>query len=507
MQNTWILLGISVPISLVIGYFLRKFQAQQETETAEAQARKLIENAKSKVREITLEAKDESIKIKEQTKAEEKERRDQISHTEKRLAKREEAFDNKMDDLDKKRSELQKYEKDADNIKKDLIDLRKKQEEKIEKIAKLSKDEAKKVLLEITEKEYKDDLLKQIKAIKETTKEEADKKAQEIIADAIQRCAVDHTAETTVTTVALPNDEMKGRIIGREGRNIRAFEEATGCEIIVDDTPGVVVISGFDPVRRQVAKRGLEKLITDGRINPARIEGVVKKSQEEVGHVMKEAGEHAVYEVGVTGLPQDLVKILGRLVYRTSYGQNVLKHSLEVAYLSGLLASELGADVNIAKKAGLLHDIGKAVDHEVEGNHASIGRDIAKKFGLSDEVVHAIEAHHEDVEPSTVGAIIVKVADAISGSRPGARRESLEAYIKRLKELENIANTFNGVEKSYAIQAGREIRIVVKPEEIDDLEAEKLSHNIARKIEEELKYPGQIRVNVIREFRALDFAK
>lgn len=507
MQNIWILLGISVPVSLVVGYFLRKFQAQQETETAEAQARKLVEGAKAKVKEITLEAKDEALKIKEQAKAEEKERRDQISQIEKRLAKREEVVDQKIEDLDKKRTEFQEQEKEIDNIKKELLDLRKKQEEKIEKIAKLSKEEARDVLLKLTEKDYKDDLLKQIKSLKEVAKEEADKKAQEIIADAIQRCAVDHTAETTVTTVALPNDEIKGRIIGREGRNIRSFEEATGTEIIVDDTPGVVVISGFDPVRRQIAKKALERLIADGRINPSKIEDTIAKSKEEVSQTMKEAGEQAVYDVGVAGLPQDLIKVLGRLVFRTSYGQNVLKHSMEVAHLSGILAAELGADVNIAKKAGLLHDIGKAVDHEVEGNHAIIGRDIAKKFGLSKEVVHAIEAHHEEVEPKTVEAIIVKVADAISGSRPGARRESLEAYIKRLRELENIANSFEGVEKSYAIQAGREIRIIVKPEDIDDLEAEKLSHKIARKIEDELKYPGQIKVNVIREFRALDFAK
>ncbi len=507
MESTLLLLGIAVPASLAVGYFFRKFKAQRETETAEVNAKKLIEGAKAKAKEAVLEAKDEALKIKEQAKAEEKERRDQIAQAEQRLAKREEQVDQKIEDLDKRRTGLEEHEKEIEVTKKDLADLRKKQEEKLERIAKLSKDEAKKVLLDITEKEYKDDLLKKIKAMKEMVKEEADKEAQKILALAIQRCAVDHTAESTVTTVNLPNDEMKGRIIGREGRNIRSLEEATGCDIIVDDTPEAVVISGFDPVRRQVARAALEKLIVDGRIHPTRIEETVEKAKSEIAQTMKEAGEQAVYEVGVAGLPQDLVKILGRLRFRTSYGQNVLKHSIEVAHLASMLASELGADVNVAKKAGLLHDIGKAVDHEVQGNHAAISRDIAKKFGLPEEVIHAIEAHHEEVEPKTVEAIIVHVADAISGSRPGARRETLESYIKRLKELENIANAFDGVEKSYAIQAGREVRIFVKPEEIDDLEAEKLSHKIAKKIEEELKYPGQIKVNVIREIRVVDFAK
>jgi len=328
-----------------------------------------------------------------------------------------------------------------------------------------------------------------------------------ILLQAVEKTVPYLPREGIISVVKLPNEEMKGRIIGREGRNIRSLEEATGCDIIVDDTPEAVVISGFDPVRRQVARAALEKLIVDGRIHPTRIEETVEKAKSEIAQTMKEAGEQAVYEVGVAGLPQDLVKILGRLRFRTSYGQNVLKHSIEVAHLASMLASELGADVNVAKKAGLLHDIGKAVDHEVQGNHAAISRDIAKKFGLPEEVIHAIEAHHEEVEPKTVEAIIVHVADAISGSRPGARRETLESYIKRLKELENIANAFDGVEKSYAIQAGREVRIFVKPEEIDDLEAEKLSHKIAKKIEEELKYPGQIKVNVIREIRVVDFAK
>jgi len=506
-MGTSLLLVILIPASLVAGYFIRRFQAQKQTENAEALAKKMIEESKAKSKEIILEAKDETMKTREQVKVEEKERRDKIGQTEERLAKREEVVDKKIEDLDKRRTDLQDKERDIDRTKKDLFELRKKQEDKLEKIAKLSREEARKVLLELTEREFKDDLLRKIKSLEESAKEEADKKAQEIVALAIQRCAVDLTAEFTVTTVNLPSDEMKGRIIGREGRNIHSLEEATGCDIIVDDTPEAVVISGFDPVRRQVARVALEKLMGDGRIHPTKIEEAVEKAKNEINQSMKEAGEQAVFEVGIAGLPQDLTKILGRLKFRTSYGQNVLRHSVEVAHLAGLLASEIGADVNVAKKAGLLHDIGKAVDHEVQGNHAMISRDIARKFGLSEEVIHGIEAHHEEVEPHTVEAIIVHVADAISSSRPGARRETLDTYIKRLKELENIANGFEGVEKSFAIQAGREIRIVVKPEEIDDLKAEKLSHRIARKIEEDLKYPGQIKVNVIRETRAVDFAK
>lgn len=507
MESPLLLLGIAIPVSLAFGYFARKFQAQKQTQSAEMQAKKLVEDAKSRAKESLLESKDEALKIREQAKAEEKERRSEISQIENRLVKREEVLDQKIEDLDKKRIGLQEHEKEIDDTKKELMDLRKKQEEKLEKIAKLSKEEAKKVLLDITEKEYKEDLLKKIRAMEAVVKEDADKKAQEIVALAIQRCAVDHTAESTVTTVHLPSDEMKGRIIGREGRNIRSLEEATGCDIIVDDTPEAVVISGFDPVRRQIARITLEKLIADGRIHPARIEEMVKKTTEEVSQMMKESGEQAVLEVGVAGLPSDLVKVLGRLRFRTSYGQNVLKHSVEVAHLAGILAAELGANVEIAKKAGILHDIGKAVDHEVQGNHATIGHDIAKKFGMPEEVIHAIAAHHEEIPYKSVEAIIVHVADAISGSRPGARREILETYIKRLKDLENIANGFEGVEKSYAIQAGREVRIFVKPEDIDDLQAEKLSHKIAKKIEEDLKYPGQIKVNVIREVRIVDFAK
>lgn len=502
---------VTVPLALagglVFGYMARKIQAQRQTSSAETQAQKLVESAKTKAKEITLTAKDEALKVSEAAKKEETEHRRKASEIEERLEKRAALLEEKLEQLEKKRNDLGDKEREIEDIKKELLELRQKQEEKLEKVAKLSKEEAKKVLLDLTEKEMKEDLVKKIKQVEAKTKEEGDKKAAEIVAEAIQRLAVDITSESTVSTIQIPGDEMKGRIIGREGRNIHAFEQATGVDIIVDDTPEAVVISGFDPIRRQVAKVALEKLVSDGRIHPGRIEETVKKAKEEVGKMIKEAGEQAVYEVGVAGLPDDLVKLLGRLRFRTSYGQNVLKHSIEVTFIAQILASELGADINVVKKAGLLHDIGKAVDHEIQGSHAVISRDIAKKFGLPPEVVHAIEAHHEEVEFKSIEAIIVQVADAISAARPGARRETLDSYVKRLQELENIANAFEGVDKSYAIQAGREVRIIVKPEEIDDLEAEKLARNIAKKIEDELKYPGQIKVNVIRETRAIEYAK
>jgi len=362
-------------------------------------------------------------------------------------------------------------------------------------------------LLKNIEREYKDDLIRKIKEQKEIAKEEAQNIAREILATAVQRLSSDHTVETTTTTVNLPSDEMKGRIIGREGRNIQIFEKETGTDLIIDDTPDTVVISAFDPIRRHVAKIALEKLIADGRIHPARIEELVKKAREEIAQQVKEAGEQAAYEVGVAGLHPDLIKILGRLKFRTSYGQNVLQHSIEATYIAGMLAAELGADVNLAKKSALLHDLGKAVDHDVPGAHHHISMDIARKYGLSEDIIHAIGAHHDDIEAKTVEAIIVRAADAISSSRPGARRETLENYVKRLEELENIANSFPGVDKTYAIQAGREVRILVKPEEIDDLTALKLSKDIAKKIETDLQYPGTIKVNVIRETRAIEFAK
>ena len=423
------------------------------------------------------------------------------------MRRREENLDRRMDSLDEEKKKLFEKEKEINFIKSEISKIRDRQKDSLEKIAKLKKEEAKDLLLRDVEKEYKDELIRKIKEQKEIAKEEAQNAAREILATVIQRLAAEQTIETTTTAVNLPSDDMKGRIIGKEGRNIQIFEKETGTDLIIDDTPDTVVISSFDPIRRHVAKVALEKLIADGRIHPARIEELVKKAREEINQQVKEAGEQAVYETGVAGLHPDLLKILGRLKFRTSYGQNVLQHSIEMSYIAAMLAAELGADVNLAKKAALLHDIGKAVDHDIPGAHHHISMDIAKKYGLSDDIVHAIGAHHDDIEAKTVEAIIVRSADAISSSRPGARRETLDSYVKRLEELENIANSFSGVEKTYAIQAGREVRILVKPEEIDDLSALKLSKDIAKKIEQDLQYPGVIKVNVIRETRAIEFAK
>jgi ribonuclease Y len=489
------------------GYTYRKRQMTKDAHNAEAKAQKVISDAETKAKELVLEAKEEAVKISETAKKEEKERRDQLLSSEKRLAQREELLDRKNDELDKKREGIDKSKEEIESVKNDLREIRVKQQEALEKIAKLSKDEAKDKLLSMIEKDYKKDIVTFIQKIESEAKEEADKRAREIVVQALQRVATEQTAENTVTAISLPNDEIKGRIIGREGRNIQALERVTGCDIIVDDTPETIVISGFDPVRRHVAKVALERLIKDGRIHPARIEEAVEKAQAEIDKEMKEAGEKAVYEAGVAGLPTEMVKLLGRLKFRTSYAQNVLQHSIETAMIAGALASELGADVVVAKKAGLIHDIGKALDQEIEGTHTVISRDICKKYGMSEEVIHAVEAHHEDVPFKTVEAVIIQVADAISAGRPGARRDTLENYIKRLTELENIANSFEGVEKSYAISAGREIRILVQPEKIDDLTAYKLAKDIASKIEQDLKYPGQIKVNVIRETRAIEFAK
>ncbi len=489
------------------GYTYRKTQMAKDAQNAEGKAEKKIAEAETKAKEIVINAKDEALKIAETAKKEERERRDQLLAQEKRVAQREEALDKKNDELDKKRDDIDKAKGEIETVKTDLRDLRVRQQEALEKIAKLTKEEAKDKLIQMVEKDYRKDIVSYIKKIEEETKEEADKKAREILVTAIQRVAGEQTAESTVTAVALPNDEIKGRIIGREGRNIQAIERATGCDIIVDDTPGMIVVSGFDPVRRNVARVALEKLIKDGRIHPTKIEESVAKAQEEIDKQIKEAGEKAVYEAGVAGLPAEMIKLLGRLKFRTSFSQNVLQHSVETSLLAGALASELGADVAIAKKAGLLHDIGKAVDQDIEGSHASISRDICKKFGMIDEVIHAVEAHHEEVPFRTVEAVIIQVSDAISAGRPGVRRDSLDNYIKRLTELENIAKGFAGVEKVYAIQAGREVRVFVTPEKIDDLTAIKLAKDVATKIEADLKYPGQIKVNVIRETRAIEYAK
>ena len=470
-------------------------------------SRKKKENLSKKAKEIILEAKDEALKIKEEAKKEEKERRKYLEDIEHSLRRKEELLENRFVSFDEKQKGQEEKEKDLNGIREKLLSIRKEQETLLSKIAKISKDEAKRVLLDLIEKEYKDEILKKIKDMEAVTKEEAESKSRAILADVIQRIASEQATETTTSSVHLPSDEMKGRIIGREGRNIQIFEKATGTDVIIDDTPETVTISAFDPIRREVAKTALEKLLADGRIQPARIEEQVEKAKEEIGRRMREAGEHAAIEVGITGLHPDIIKILGRLRYRTSYGQNVLQHSIESAHIAGLLADELGANTAVAKKAALLHDLGKAVDQEIAGAHHHISRDILKKYGFPPEVVHAVEAHHDDIEAKTTEAVIVKAADAISSSRPGARRESLEGYVKRLKELENIANAFPGVEKSYAISAGREVRIIVRPEEIDDLASAKLAHDIAKKVEKEVQYPGQIKVNVIRETRAVEYAK
>lgn len=489
------------------GYSYRKAQAKKEEESVDLKVKKALEDAKTEAKELVLQAKEEAVKISETAKKEEKERRDQILDLEKRVAGKEENLEKKLDDLDKKREDIDKDKKEIEESKTYLREVRVKQEEALSKIAKLSPEKAKEKLLEMVEKDYKKDVLAHIKKIQEEIKDQEEEKAKEILSSAIQRIAQEHTAETTITAITLPNDEMKGRIIGKEGRNIQAIEKLTGCDIIVDDTPETIVVSGFDPIRRHVAQRALEAMLKDGRINPSRIEEAVEKAEKEIDKEIKEAGDQAVYETKIVGLPVDLIKVLGRLKFRTSYGQNVLRHSIEVSNLSAALASELGADVQVAKKAGLLHDVGKAIDREVEGTHTMLSKDICKKFGISDDIIHAVEAHHGDVEYKTVEAIIVNVADAISGSRPGARRDSLENYIKRLEEIEGIANSFDGVEKSYAIQAGREVRILVNPEKTDDLGAHKLAKSIAEKIEKDLKYPGQIKVNVLRETRVIEYAK
>lgn len=468
---------------------------------------KSIKDLETKQKEILLKAKDEALKIKEDAKREEDNKRKYIEEIEKNLRRKEENLDKRYDGIEEERNKITNKEKEIRLIKDEILKIKDEQLDKLQKLNKLSKEEARDLLLKQVEKEYKSDIIAKIKSEKQKYKEEAEVFAREILSTVIERMAGEHATETTTSSVTLPSDEMKGRIIGREGRNIQIFEKVTGVDVLIDDTPDTVTISCFDPVRRHVAKVALEKLISDGRIQPSRIEEIVEKAQKDVATEIKEAGEAAAYEVGVAGLHPDLVKILGRLKFRTSYGQNVLRHSTEVAHLAGMLAAELGADINMAKKAGLLHDIGKAVDHEVPGAHHHISMDIAKKYALSESLINAIGAHHDDIDPKTVEAILVKAADAISGARPGSRRESLENYIKRLTELENIANSFNGVDKSFAIQAGREVRIIVRPEEIDDLEALTLAKNIANKIEEDLQYPGTIKVNVIRETRATEFAK
>lgn len=478
---------------------------------AETDSKRILEDSKRDAealkKEAALEAKDEAFKLKSEAEKEVRERRSEVQRLERRTIQKEESLDKKMEQLEKKEENLAKKVQDLTLKETEAEELLSKRREELERIASLSQEDAKQLLMSEVRGEVQRDLTMMVKEMETKAKEEADKKAREIITTSIQRCAADHVSETTVHVVSLPNDEMKGRIIGREGRNIRTLETLTGVDLIIDDTPEAVILSSFDPIRREVAKLTLEKLIVDGRIHPARIEEMVDKSKKDVENSIKEEGEQASFEIGIHGIHPELLKLLGRLKFRTSYGQNVLKHSIEVANLAGLMASELGLDVTLAKRAGLLHDIGKAVDHEVEGPHALIGADLAKKYHESALVVNAIGAHHGDVEMMSMEAVLVQAADAISAARPGARRETLENYIKRLQKLEEIANSYEGVEKSYAIQAGREIRIIVKPDVVDDAGAMLMARSIVKRIEEEMEYPGQIKINVIRETRSVDYAK
>ena len=506
---------VLIVVAAVISHFLTvsnlKNNAESKIGNAEARAREIIDDAvktaEAKKKESLLEIKEESIKNKNELEKETKERRSELQRYEKRVLSKEEALDKKSEAIERREAGFTAKEEELRQREVKVEELSQQRVQELERISGLTSEQAKEYLLKTVEEDVKHDTAKMIKELEAQAKEEADKKAKEYVVTAIQRCAADHVAETTISVVQLPSDEMKGRIIGREGRNIRTLETLTGVELIIDDTPEAVVLSGFDPIRREVARIALEKLIVDGRIHPARIEEMVEKAQKEVDTMIREEGEAAALEVGVHGIHPELIKLLGRMKFRTSYGQNALKHSIEVAQLSGLLAGEIGLDVRLAKRAGLLHDIGKSIDHDVEGSHIQIGVDLCRKYKESPTVINAVEAHHGDVEPETLIACVVQAADTISAARPGARRETLETYTNRLKQLEDITNQFKGVDKSFAIQAGREIRVMVVPEQVSDADMVLLARDIAKQIEFELEYPGQIKVNVIRESRVTDYAK
>ncbi len=506
-----VLIVVAFAVAFFLGVTYRKKVAEREIMSAEDEAKRIIndaiKNAESKKREALVEAKEEIHKSRSEYEREEKVRRADLQKQERRLQQKEENLDRKTDSLERKNESLAQKISAVEAQQAEIALIKKSQLEMLEKVSGYTVEEAKNYLINALKDEVTHEMAVKVKEIEAQYKEEADERAREIIVTAIQRCAADHASEVTVSVVPLPNDEMKGRIIGREGRNIRSIETLTGCDLIIDDTPEAITVSSFDPVRREVARIALEKLIADGRIHPARIEEMVAKAQKEVNATIKAEGERAVFETNIHGLNQELVKLLGRMRYRTSYGQNVLNHSIEVSHISGLIAAELGVDVTTAKRAGLLHDIGKAIDHEVEGSHVTIGVEICKKYKESEAVIHAIEAHHNDVEPHSVIACIVQAADAISASRPGARRENIENYVKRLEKLEEISKSFPGIAGSYAIQAGREIRVMVKPEEVPEDKMVLLARDIAKKIEEELTYPGQIKVHVLRETKAVEYAK
>ena len=514
--TTWIivLIVVAIVVALISAFIatqVRKNVVEKKIGSADGKAREIIDeaikSAEAKKKEALLEAKEENLKAKNELDKEIKERRAEVQRYEKRVLNKEEAIERKSESLEKKENGLKNKEEKLAEAQTKVDELSEKRVQELERISGLTSEQAKEYLLKTVEEEVKIETAKLVKELESQAKEEADKKAKEIVVNAIQKCATDHVSETTISVVSLPNDEMKGRIIGREGRNIRTLESLTGVDLIIDDTPEAVVLSGFDPIRREIARIALEKLIVDGRIQPTRIEEMVNKARKEVETMIREEGEAATLEVGVHGIHPELVKLLGKMKFRTSYGQNALKHSIEVAHLSGLLAAEMGLDVRIAKRAGLLHDIGKAVDHEMEGTHIQLGVDLCRKYKESAVVINAVEAHHGDVEPENLIACIVQAADAISAARPGARRETLETYTNRLKQLEDITNSFEGVDKSFAIQAGREIRVMVIPEKVTDADMVLMARDISKQIEAELEYPGQIKVNVVRESRAIDYAK